>query len=62
VLAAGALSETKNLEYLKAVIGVGAAGALMAAVALFFAAGTKGRQAHTFASLDAQSAQQKEVS
>ena len=60
VLAAGALSETKNLEYLKAVIRVGAAGALLAAVALFFAAGTKGRQAHTFASLEAQSAQPKQ--
>jgi hypothetical protein len=61
VLAIGALSETKNLDYLKLVIGVAAAGALIAAIALFFSAGMKGRQAHTFASFDAQETQQKQA-
>jgi hypothetical protein len=54
VLAIGALSETKNLGHLKLVIGVAAAGALIAALALFFSAGMKSRQAHTFGSFDAQ--------
>jgi hypothetical protein len=61
VLAIGALSETKNLDHLKLVIGVAAAGAIIAAVALLFSAGMKGRQAHTFASFDAPSAQHKQI-
>jgi hypothetical protein len=61
VLAIGALSETKNLGHLKLIIGAAAAGALIAAIALFFSAGMKGRQAHTFSSLDAQETQHKQV-
>jgi hypothetical protein len=61
VLAIGALSETNNLAHLKLVIGVASVGALIAAMALFFSAGMKGRQAHTFASFDAQGAQHRQI-
>jgi len=50
VLGLGALSETSNLRGLKVVIAVGSAGALFAAVALFWSAGLKTRHAHIFAS------------
>jgi hypothetical protein len=50
ILGVGALSEITNLRSLKSVIIIAAIGAIIAAAALFCAAGVRGRQAHTFAS------------
>jgi len=58
VLAAGALSETANLSHLRSVIILAAVGTLIAALALFYSAGMKSRQAHVFASVSSQTKQQ----